>query len=535
MTNPVWKNPDAVTMPQLLREAARKWPDKTYLDFSGETYSFAEIDRRSNRLAHGLAALGVMQGSTVCSFLDSGVDALLVWFAVVKLGAVIVPINTAFKGEFLRHQISDARARVIIMESHYVDRLIGIEESLPEMKTLVTRGEPTVVETRLARGSFESLFTNDETHPAVEIKPGDLATLLYTSGTTGPSKGCMVSHNYGVIGGAEMFSTQKIGHDDVVWIALPLFHLAAISMVMGCLFDGATLAITKRFSVSGFWPEIERCGATAMFGLASMFPMIADAPETEAERRCYGQLRCVFGAPFLREMQDRWKERFGVRQTAPAGYGMTECAPICSYPGHEVPPAATGKPVPWIEVRIVDDEGIEVPPGVPGEIVIRPKIPYVMFDGYWQRPQATADATHGLWFHCGDIGKIDAEGYFYFVDRKKDYLRYRGENISSYELEMAFRAHPEVADVAIHAVLSAFSEDEVKATVVRHEGASLSEHDLCLWSIERLPYFCVPRFIEFRPELPRNAVGRVLKYELRKEGVTAATWDREAAGIKVKR
>jgi crotonobetaine/carnitine-CoA ligase len=200
-----------------------------------------------------------------------------------------------------------------------------------------------------------------------------------------------------------------------------------------------------------------------------------------------------------------------------------------------MPPGATGRPIDCLDLRIVDDDGYEVPPGTPGEVVIRPRIPHVMFEGYWRRPEATADAFRGLWFHCGDVGKLDAEGYFYFVDRKKDYLRYRGENISSHELEMTFRTHPDIADAAVHAVPSKLSEDDVKATLIMRDGAAATERDICLWAIDKLPFFAVPRYIEFRAELPRNAVGRVLKFELRAEGVTARTWDREAEGIRVRR
>jgi len=265
-----------------------------------------------------------------------------------------------------------------------------------------------------------------------------------------------------------------------------------------------------------------------------MFPLLVDAPESPEQQRCHGQLRAVFGLPFLAEMQTRWRDRFGIKHTAAAGYGMTEVS-VASYPGHVMPAGATGKPMDYLDVRILDDQGNEAPPGVPGEIVIRPRIPNAMFMGYWKRPEATAQAFRDLWFHCGDVGKIDEDGYLYFVDRKKDYLRYRGENISSHELEDTFRSHPSVADAAVHAVPSRLSEDDVKATLVMRENANVTEHEICLWAIEHLPSFAVPRYIEFRRELPRNTIGRVLKFELRDEGVTPSTWDREAAGVKVKR
>jgi crotonobetaine/carnitine-CoA ligase len=197
------------------------------------------------------------------------------------------------------------------------------------------------------------------------------------------------------------------------------------------------------------------------------------------------------------------------------------------------PPGSSGRRNDDFDVRIFDEHDNELPAGEAGEIVVRPKRPHVMFEGYWNRPEATAALTRNLWFHTGDIGKFDSDGFFYFVDRKKDYLRRRGENISSFEMETAFLAHPEISEVAVHAVLSDVTEDDVKVTAVLEPGSTLTEEQLCRWSVDRLPYFAVPRYIEFRQALPKNPVGRVLKYVLRDEGATAATWDREAAGITI--
>lgn len=530
-----WTNPDATTVAQMMREAAQRWPNKTFIDLTGETYSFAEVDRLSNQLANGLVELGVGRGERVCTLLRTSIAPVLLWFATAKIGAVIVPINTAFVGEFLRHQIADCGARIIVAESDLVDRLAVCADDRCALDTILYRGDAPDFATSIRLIDLASVPVENDRDPHVPVKPGDLFTLMYTSGTTGASKGCMLSQNAPCHAGVPTLLNQGVTHDDTVWIALPLFHLAACSMIMGCVRLGATLSIASRFSVSGFWDEIERSGATVLFALATMFPLLADAAETPAERRCHGQLRAVFGVPFLAEMQQRWRDRFGVAHTAAAGYGMTEASPVASYPGHPVPPGATGKPIDCLDVRIVDEDGIEVPPGTPGEIVLRPLIPYAIFDGYWNRPEATAEAFRGLWFHCGDMGKIDPDGYLYFVDRKKDYLRRGGENISSHELEMTFRNHPAVEDAAVHAVPSELSEDEVKVTIVLREGMRASEEEVCRWSMDHLPYFAVPRYVEFRTVLPRNAVGRVMKFELRDEGVTAATWDRTAAGIVVQR
>ena len=530
-----FENPEAHTLPQLLEKAATTWPDRMFLDIDGEQLTFTHTEIRSRRLANALLAMGLARGDRVCAMLDTSVDMVLLWFAVTRIGAVMVPINTAFKGEFLRHQLRDSGARLIVAESVYASRVTDIADDLPELETLLCRGDAPQGAGRLRSGSFAGLEGTDDKPIRIELAPGDLAALIYTSGTTGPSKGCMLGQNALCNAAYPTLVLQNVTGEDVLWAALPLFHLAAVGLMFGCLQLGAGLVLPSRFSVSGFWDDIERSGATAVMGLSTMFPLLVAAPETPAEKRCHGKLRAVFGAPFLKEMQERWKERFGVKHAAAMGYGMTECCPIAGYPGHEVPPAATGVPLDYLEVRILETDDREAAPGVPGEIVVRPKIPHVMFQGYWRRPEATAEAWRDLWFHTGDIGKIDEQGYLYFVDRKKDYMRNRGENISSFEVEGAFRQHPAVADVAVHAVKSDLSEDDIKATIVLREDVRVTEEDILHWSVKQLPYFAVPRYIEFRADLPRNAVNRVLKYELRAEGVTAATWDREAAGIKVTR
>jgi crotonobetaine/carnitine-CoA ligase len=382
--------------------------------------------------------------------------------------------------------------------------------------------------------SWQAIVSEDLSDPEVEVAPGDLAMLIYTGGTTGPSKGCMVSHNY-ACNLAEIIS-RGTGRDEntVSWTALPLFHFNAVSNVLCELKYGGRMALYPRFSVSNFWPEIERTGANYVTLLGSMFPMLTTAPENDAEKRCYGQLKIVGGAPFPDKLQQTWKARFGTEHTVVPGFGLTECSLVTSIELQDkAKPDSSGKRNNSFDVRIVDDDGNEVADGCSGEVIVRPRKPNVMFAGYWKRPEETLKLMNDLWFHTGDIGQFDEDGFFYFVDRKKDYLRRRGENISSFEVESVFRQHPAIEDIAAHAVLSDLTEDELKVTAVLRQGAELTEKELCLWSSEQMPYFAVPRYIEFRSDLPRSPVGRVLKYVLRDEGVTERTWDREAAGIQI--
>jgi crotonobetaine/carnitine-CoA ligase len=365
-------------------------------------------------------------------------------------------------------------------------------------------------------------------------RESDLAVLFYTSGTTGPSKGCQIPHGVLYNAGRGHIETSGRTEDELFFTPLPSFHLGLmVGSISHTVILGSAVAVAKRFSVSGFWPEIERTGAKGAILLGAMIHLVGNAAHTEASLRCKGQLRFVQGEPFSPHMQELWQQRFGVEITGMKGYGLTEAPMVTSVPAGEYSkPGSAGKINDGFDVRIVDDSDRDVPVGEVGEIIFRPKLPDVMFTGYWRRPEATVALTRNLWFHTGDLGRFDEDGFFFFVDRKKDYLRYRGENISSFEVEQAIRNHPEVSEVAVHAVPSEFSEDDVKVTAVRTPESKLQESDLFSWMIDYVPYFALPRYIEFRESLPKTPTERIQKYQLRDEGVTATTWDRVAAGVR---
>ncbi|MDY0013296.1 MAG: AMP-binding protein [Rhodocyclaceae bacterium] len=530
---PGWSTGEEETINAVLRRAAKQWGDRPFVDIGGEVYSFGYLNDEACRLANGLRGLGVEKGQTVVTLLDNNIEAICIWLAITKLGAISVPVNTAYKGEFLRHQIADAGAAVVLAESDFAERIGLIADRLPEVKTVVYKGEKPNLSIPQTLLSWASVRSDDASDPEVEVAPGDLAMLIYTGGTTGPSKGCMCSHNYVCNLARQCARSLRRSEKSITWTPLPLFHLNAYTAtILSNMMLGARIAFYPRFSVSNFWPEIERTGANDCVLLANMMPLIVSAPENEAEKRCYGQLETVGGAPFPYQIMGAWKKRFGAKHTLQVGFGLSECSLVTSLePDDPSKPNASGKRNDTFDVRIVDDNDVELPPGTPGEIIVRPLKPHVMFEGYWRRPEDTLKVMKNMWFHTGDIGMFDEDGYFYFVDRKKDYLRRGGENISSFEMETTFRAHPGIQDVAVHAVKSELSEDEVKVTAILHEAGSMTEEDLCHWVIERVPYFAVPRFIEFRKELPRSPVGRILKYELRDQGITPATWDRQKSGI----
>jgi crotonobetaine/carnitine-CoA ligase len=522
------------TINAVLARSVAAVPDKVFLDFSGERFTYAQVDRLVNELAHGLIGLGVTTGEAVATILDNTIDAITVWLAINRIGAVSAPVNTAFKGMFLANQLKDCGARVVICEADYVGRVAAIAGELPNLARVVTRGPLALPVGAAQSTTLDDLRRVGGAPLPDEATPDQLAMIVYTSGTTGASKGCMVPHNLPCNIGWSAVVNHGFAADDVIWSPLPLFHLNAIatSVVTGMIAQ-ATVALAPRFSVSNFWPEIERTGATSVGLLGSMATLIAEAPDTQAAQRCFGQLRRVAAAPFPPSVVEKWRDRFGVPARGSSGYGMTEAATISGTRAGEAPGPAgsSGHGGIDFEVQIFDDNDNALLSGLVGEIVARPLRPNIMFKGYWQKAEATVAAWRNLWFHTGDLGRLDEAGYLYFVDRKKDYIRRRGENISTFEMEAIFRQHPALKDLAVHAVLSPLGEDEVKITAELQADALLTEEELFRWSVERVPWFAVPQYVEFREELPRSATGKVLKEQLRAEGKTATTWDREALGI----
>ncbi|HEY2659734.1 MAG TPA: ATP-dependent acyl-CoA ligase [Caulobacteraceae bacterium] len=529
-----WVVGEEDTAIQALARAVARVPDKTFLNISGDGHTYGEVDRITNRLAHALTGLGVAPGQTVVTMLDNNIDAVAAWLAINKIGAVSVPMNTALRGEFLRHQVGDAGAAIVICEAEYLPRVVAVVDRLPDVRLILHRGPlADVPDCAVSIQALDDHRGEDEAPVPFSPVPAALAALIYTSGTTGPSKGCMLSSNYMCNLARQQLRAAPAGPDDILWTPLPFFHLNAISTgVISTMLVGGTITLGPRFSVSGFWPEIERSGATVVSILGSMGNLLAQAEDNDAMRRCVGQVHTVRGNPFTEEMKNTWRQRFGAKRVGSNGYGLTEAAVVTSLPaGEYAAPGSSGKRIPDFDVRIFDDDDRELPPGHAGEIVVRPLKPNIMFQGYWRRPEDTQKIMRNMWLHTGDIGKFDDDGFFYFVDRKKDYLRRRGENISSFEMEAAFLGHEGIEEVAVHAVPSPVGEDDVKVTAVLKPGAQLTEEALCRWALDQVPYYAVPRYIEFRDVLPKNPQGRVLKYQLRDEGRTPATWDREGSEV----
>jgi len=528
------------TVAALLEQRLESDPDGEYLDVCGESLSARRVAEEAAKVAGGLVALGVEPGDRVATLLESSTDAVVAWWATVYAGAVSVPVNTAYKGAYLRHQLADCGARVLVVQADLAHRAAAVVDELDDLHHVVVVGEGGTG--GLVRTVPWSDLAGATPVRPLARRPADLATFVYTGGTTGPSKGCMLSHNYHAALAAQVGTCWQRTAEDVVWTPLPLFHFNAIAtVVVGTLVFGGRGAISPRFSVSNFWPEMNRTGATITSTLGTMAYLLAhdvDRPEMprSGDEQANRSLRLLGAAPMPEEVDRVIRERFGVA-TFSGGYGVTEASLVSWQPPGIVnkPNAAGVVNDEYFDVRIFDDHDDEVAVGVEGEIVLRPRRPHVMFEGYWGRPEATVEASRNWWYHTGDVGRIDADRFLYFVDRKADYLRRRGENISSFEVERILMGHGALADVAVHAVPSPMTEDDLKVTATLRADAVLTEEQLFEWCVEQLPYFALPRYIEFRRELPRSPVGRVLKRELRDEPLGPSVWDLEASGITVER
>ncbi|MET0147660.1 MAG: AMP-binding protein, partial [Acidimicrobiales bacterium] len=502
-----------------------------------------EVSRSAARIGGALRALGVQPGDRVASLIENSAEAVLVWFGILWAGGVAVPVNTAYKGEYLRHQLTDCGARALVVQADLAERA---ERVVPEVAAIqhvvVIDGDPGAGRFGSATiHAWADLLDGPEGEP-VAAAPSDLATFVYTGGTTGPSKGCMLSHNYHQVLARQIGTCWRRTADDVVWTPLPMFHFNAIvTAVVGPLLFGGSGAISSRFSVSNFWPEMNRTGATITSTLGTMAYLLAhdeDRPEMPlaGSPEANTSLRLLGAAPMPEEVDRIIRSRFGV-DTFSGAYGLTE-ASLVSWQPPGVDNKANAAGVindEYFDVRVFDDDDHELPRGTAGEIVLRPKRPQSMFEGYWGRPEATVEASRNWWFHTGDIGRIDEDDFLFFVDRKADYLRRRGENISSFEVERILMGHGALADVVVHAVPSELGEDDLKISATLRADATLRAEDLFRWCQDELPYFVLPRYIEFREELPRNPVGRVLKRTLRDEGVTADTWSVDDAGIEIEK
>ncbi len=515
------------TLPALLvRRAALG--ERAFIRSGSHCLTYAEAPRIAARCAGALAMAGVRPGDRVAAFCTNRIELLHLWLGTAWLGAVLVPINTAFRGDQLRHLLRLASPVALLGESALLPALRDVVDALAPVNSVwVCDLAPQAMPGTLGRCPVQPWTGEGVPVAAHPVTPGDPVAVLYTSGTSGPSKAVLCPHAQFYWWGVLTARALGVTADDVLHTTLPLFHTNALNTLWQALVRGATYSFVPGFSASRYWDEVAAAGATALYLLGAMVHILMKAPPGPADRA--HRARVALSPATAPELVDAFRERFGVRVVE--GYGSTETNLVFANVGADYVPGAMGRVVDEFEVQVVDAHDCELPPGIPGELLVRQREPFSMFTGYLGNPEATVAAWRNLWFHTGDRVVAGPDGVYRFLDRLKDSIRRRGENISSWEVEQALLAHPAIENAAAIGVPSELGEEDVMAYVVCKAGASVTPDDLTRFLIPRLAYFAIPRFLEFLPELPETENGKVKKFALRALGPGPRTWDLDASGI----
>ena len=518
----------------VLDDRAARFPERRVALFEdGTEWSWGECRQQVRALAAGLQRLGVRPGDRVIAWLPNGAPLVRAWFAINYLGAVFVPLNTAYRGATLAHVVNACRARLMLAHGALLERLDGLH--FEHLRRVVCvgpwAGAPAVY---ADRGDWtlepDSVLQHDpaQLDDSAQPQPWDVQTLIYTSGTTGPSKGVLSPY-------LQLYTTASIVYGylrdgESILVNLPMFHVGGTSSVTIALVRSGSFHLVDGFSTDRFWDQVRRgnCATTSgLIGIMGAFLM--KTPEKPDDRN--HPLRRVTGFP-INELTVRLSERFGIEFLT--GFNMTELSsPLVSEVNSRVF-GACGKARSGVECRLVDENDIEVPPGMPGELIVRSDLPWAFNAGYDGLPAETARAWRNGWFHTGDIMRRDTDGNYFFVDRLKDSIRRRGENVSSMEVEAAVRGFPGVEEVVAVGV-PVEPEEEIMVVIVPATGADIAPSALIDWLVPRLPYFAVPRFVRFVDMIPKTETNKQRKFPFREAGVTSDTWDRVAAGIVLKR
>jgi crotonobetaine/carnitine-CoA ligase len=518
-----------LTVGRVLERQAAERGDKVYLrSVEGDALTYAEVYRATNRIARWLVAQGLGKGAHVAVMMDARRDCLLAHIALAKLGAVSIPINTSARGGMLAHFINFCDAVAVITEPEYVQHVVAIENDLPLLNTLIVAGEHSPVRSKTWR--FLRLADSANAPDAgieVGVKFSDLAFIMFTSGTTGPSKGVMFPQARAFLWDEGVVSDLGINEMDTYFVCTPLSHATGLfsgAWMMMAL--GASVALAPRFSASQFWDQVRATRSTFTTLLGAMVSFLENQPERKDDAN--NPMRMISTGPYPKNWR-AIERRFGLKLVT--GYGLTDhSAPTKLKPDAPAEKrGSAGCVIDAFDMMIVDEDDMSLPPGQIGECVLRSRLPWHSSAGYYKLPEQTRHSRRNEWFHTGDRGYLDSDGYFWFVDRAKDVIRRLGENISAFEVEQFAGAHPAVAEIAAYPVRADESEEEVAVSIVLKPRTTLDPRDLIRHCLADMPKYMVPRFVHLAESLPRNLNMRVEKYKLREwaEKNRALIWDRE--------
>ncbi|MBV6306187.1 AMP-binding protein [Candidimonas humi] len=518
----------------LLSHQASLYPDREFLVIGEQSWTYKAFDAWVDQIAGSLHALGLRKGDKLAIMLPNCAEFMGLWFACARLGVVEVPVNISYRGPLLRHILEHSDASVAVVDAAYVERIAHEAVGFGKLEHLVlwSREQAPKPAAPIPALSFGEFLALSAPFPAVDVSHTDTVAILYSSGTTGPSKGIVLCHNYFWFGGSKTVKVRGITPDERIYTCLPLFHAnAQLLSAMPALVCGATLVLDDHFSASTFWERMRRYRATRFNYIGGMIPILMKQPPSPADRD--HSVKNATGAAAPKDMLAAFEARFGVRLIE--SYGQTENCTAITNPLDAPRAGSVGLPIAGYDCALVNDEDEFVGTGVVGELVFRPRYPHIMMNGYYKNPEATLAQSRNLWFHTGDLMTRDADGYYYFVDRKKDAIRRRGENISAYEVELVVNSHPAVLESAAIAVPSEVGENEVMICVALKPGEQVSPLELIKHCEELMPYFAVPRYVDFRSEFPKTPTHRIEKYRLREQGIPPTAWDREKSGYKLRR
>jgi crotonobetaine/carnitine-CoA ligase len=537
-----------MTLGDIVAARTTEAPEKVFIHFEDRSVTYGMLDQSSNRFANHLLSLGLSKGDKVAIMLDNSPEFLAAWVGTAKGGFVEVPINTGYKGDLLAYLLDQAEVQAIVLDARWLDRLTEIAGEVATLQHVIlvdqNRGAPTEPgsasnhqTTGIAADSqvhdFEAfLSAGDAAAPPVQVHPFDTAVILFTAGTTGPSKGAVRSHRANFSIAQATIALMDYQPGEVFFTVFPMFHVnAKTNTVIPALILDGTVVMRSRFHASTFWDTCRRHEVTAFNYMGALLMMLHKQPPRSSDAD--NPVQKAYGAPAPLEIFEDFQTRFGVKLVEV--YGSTECGIVTYNTIHEMRLGSCGKAAPYYEVELHDEGDEPCPPGVPGEIVVRPREPYIMFTEYYRNPQATKQAFRNLWFHTGDRALMDEDGYFRYLDRIKDSIRRRGENISSWEVERVINSLPAVQESAVIGVPSELTEEEVLAVVVPKPGQDLAPETILDEVGRRMPHFAVPRYVRLVDELPKNPAQRIQKFQLRAEGLTKDTWDREEHDYEVQR
>jgi crotonobetaine/carnitine-CoA ligase len=503
-----------------LAKQSQRIGDKTFLEFENSNWTFSEVNSKSLAVAKGLLTLNVKSQSGVLVMLPNCPEMIFSWFGCAMIRAVNIPINPYLMGDILARPFIDSQAEIIIIHADFLKVLNTLPENvISTIKNIVIVGGGCnqIFESSAQIIHFDEWIEDAKLQPAFTLEGNyqDIQTIFYTSGTTGPAKGVQTTNAHQFSAAIGLIRVVGLTQEDVLFTPFPLFHgFAARLGVLPCLLVGATVKVAPKFSAENYWRQVVKAKATVGHSLFSTPRALLEQAPNEYEKK--HQLRVMFNSHYSKEFEERFKVPLV------EGFSMTETGFVLYSNWEQRKIGSSGKVHEDWEAKLVDEYDQDMPIGEVGELVVRPKLPFIMMLGYLNQPESTVKAFKNLWFHTGDMMKRDDEGYYYFVDRAKERIRRKGENISSFDIEQIINDHSGVNE-CVALPLPNGKEDDIRLIIVRSD-QSLAEQELADWIKEKLPKLMWPSYIEFVEALPYTPTFKVEKLKLMRQGLTENAW-----------